>query len=171
MRDDLLSGNTVTSELVLGSSHISVRQLDLNDEDDFCRIESTFAWYAALVQQIFTVSDYRNNAEPYVDVRKIRDADFVAFWIDDVDLQRMPRGLATSIVIHAQLSSKIVHGNAADSRHAGYLTDADLLVTEDQAFYGAIERAAQRVPNAANPRLINRADADLVAALAAAVAS
>ena len=171
MRDDLLSGYTVISELVLGSSHIPVRRLDLDDEDDFCRVESAFAWYAALVQQLLTVSDYRNNAEPYVDARKMGEADFVAFWIDDIDLQRMPRGLATSIVIHAQLSSKIVHGNAADSRHAGYLTDADLVITEDQAFYGALERVAQRVPTAASPRLINRADMDLIAALAAAIAS
>lgn len=171
MRDTLLSGYTVISELVLGSSHIPVRRLDLDDEDDFCRVESAFAWYAAVVQQLLTVSDYRNNAEPYVDARKMREADFVAFWIDDVDLQRMPRGLATSIVIYAQLSSKLVHGNAADSRHAGYLTDADLLITEDQAFYAALERVAQRVPNTASPRLINRADTDLVAALAAAVVS
>jgi hypothetical protein len=171
MRDTLLSGYTLTSELVLGSSHIPVRRLDLADEDDFCRVESAFAWYAAMVQELLTVSDYRNHAEPYVDPRKLSEADFARFWVDDVDLQRMPRGLATSIVIHAQLSSKIAHGNAADSRHAGYLTDADLFITEDQAFHAALQRVAQRVPDAAVPRLINRADSDLVAALRAAVAS
>jgi hypothetical protein len=170
MRGNLLGGQTVIRGLVLGSTQTPVRRLDLDDEDDFCRIESALAWYAALVQQLLTVSDYRNNAEPYVDARKMSEADFVAFWIDDVDLQRMPRGLATSVVIHAQLSSRIVHGNAADSRHAGYLTDADLLITEDRAFYGALERVAHRVANAASPRLINRSDTDVVAALSTAIA-
>jgi hypothetical protein len=157
MRGNLLGGQTVIRGLVLGSTQTPVRRLDLDDEDDFCRIESALAWYAALVQQLLTVSDYRNNAEPYVDARKMSEADFVAFWIDDV-------------VIHAQLSSRIVHGNAADSRHAGYLTDADLLITEDRAFYGALERVAHRVANAASPRLINRSDTDVVAALSTAIA-
>jgi hypothetical protein len=171
MRDDLLSGQTITHELVLNSHHIPVRRLDLNDADDFCRVESLFAWYGALVQQLLTLSDYRNYAEPYVDARRLDPAAFVTFWLDEVDLQRMLRGLATSLVIFAQLRSKIVHGNAADSRHAGHVLDADLLITEDQWFFAALSRVAGRLDRAARPCLIARSESDLVAALGQAVTS
>jgi hypothetical protein len=88
--------------------------------------------------------------------------------VDDVQLIRLPRGSATSMVISEQRRSKIQHGNVADARHAGYILDADLFVTENNLLYRALERVVRRLGSGATPVLVLRA-ADLIEGLNAAV--
>ena len=112
MRTDLLDGHTTVTELVLGGEHIPIRRLDFEDADEFCRAESCMTWYQALVLHVTTLSELRDYAEPYVDVRTIDTGEFAAFWIDEVDLDRLPRGLATSFVISSQRLSRIQHAKS-----------------------------------------------------------
>jgi len=169
IRNDLLAGQTIINELTLGPHRIPVRQLNLDHEDDFCRMESLFAWYGALIQELLTLSDYRNYAMPYIIPTQINPPAFVDFWLNEIDPERIPRGWATSLVVFAQLRSSIGHGNAADIRHAGHALDADLIITEDRGFYEALNIVAKRIASAAQPRFIARADTDLAESLASAV--
>lgn len=171
LRKGLLDGETVTSELVLGPDHIPVRQLNLEDADDFCRMESLFAWYQAMVQELLPISDLRNYALPYLNPGQMDPPALAEFWLNEIDLTRIPRGWATSLVVFAQLRTKIGHGNAADIRHAGHLLDADLVITEDQGFYEALHLVAEHVPDVAQPRFIERTDPQLIENLTSAVDS
>jgi hypothetical protein len=132
MREDLLAGVTKLTELDLGGERIPVGPLDLSADDDFCRFESCLSWFQALVLAMPTLAELRDYTAPYVDETAIDARDFAGFWVDDVQLIRLPRGLATSMVISEQRRSKIQHGNVAHARHAGYIPDADLFVTEDK---------------------------------------
>jgi hypothetical protein len=168
MREDLLAGVTKLRELDLGGERIPVGPLDLSADDDFCRFESCLSWFQALVLAMPTLAELRDYTAPYVDETAIDAPDFAAFWVDDVQLIRLPRGLATSMVISEQRRSKIQHGNVADARHAGYILDADLFVTEDNLLYRALERVVRRLGSGATPVLVLRA-ADLIEGLNAAV--
>ena len=81
----------------------------------------------------------------------------------------MPSGRLTSLVTFAQIRRKITHGNSADARHAGHLLEAELLITEDKGLHEALEFVTPMVAGAAEARLLNRGDPDLIARLAAAV--
>jgi hypothetical protein len=170
MREDLLAGVTKLTELDLGGERIPVGPLDLSADDDFCRFESCLSWFQALVLAMPTLAELRDYTTPYVDETAIDARDFAGFWVDDVQLIRLPRGLATSMVISEQRRSKIQHGNVADARHAGYILDADLFVTEDNLLYRALERVVRRLGSGATPVLVLRA-ADLIEGLSTAVAA
>ena len=170
LRGDLLDRVTTLTEFCLGAERIPVRRLDLTADDDFCRFESCVTWFQALVLAMPTLAELRDYAAPYIEAGAIGARDFVAFWVDEVDLDRLPRGLATSVVISEQRRAKIEHGNVADARHAGYILDADLFVTEDRGFYGALERVVCRLRAGGSPQFIERS-ADLITGLSAAVAA
>jgi hypothetical protein len=170
IREDILATRTKVNEVILGSDRVQTRPLELDDEADFCRFEALLAWYQAVLEGAETLSEYRAYAEPYLRPDKIAPDEFATFWLDEVELERMPRGWATGLVTHAQLRSRIVHGNSADARHAGHVLDADLIVTEDERFHAALQTVAARVADAAHPRLLSRADPDLLAQLTAVVA-
>jgi hypothetical protein len=80
------------------------------------------------------------------------------------------RSLATSLVISEQRRSKVKHGNVADARHPGHILDADLFVTEDRVFDGALQRVVGRLTTAASPQFSERS-ADLISGLSAAVSA
>lgn len=117
-----------------------------------------------------TLSEYSAYAEPYLRLDFVTEPEFASFWLDEVDLSRMRSGWATSLVNFAQIRRKIEHGNSADSRHAGHLLDAGLMITEDKGFHAALEFVTPLIADAAQPRLLDRGDPDLVSQLAAAVA-
>lgn len=162
IRGDILEERTRVREITLGSERLPTRALDLDNAVDFCRLESLFSWYQATVERLPTLSEYRAYADPYLRLASIGVSEFASFWLDKVDLARLPRGHATSLVIFAQLRGQITHGNSADARHAGHVLDADLMITEDHAFDSALQLVAQHVGGAAEPVLVNRGDPDLV---------
>jgi hypothetical protein len=168
MREDLLAGVTKLTELDLGGERIPVGPLDLSADDDFCRFESCLSWFQALVLAMPTLAELRDYTAPYVDETAIDARDFARFWAEDVELIRLPRGLATSMVMSEQRRSKIKHGNVADARHAGYILDADVFVTEDNLLFRALQRVVSRLAGGATPVLVLRA-ADLIGGLSATV--
>jgi hypothetical protein len=169
IRADTLQNRKRVDEIMLGSARIPTRQLELDDENDFCRLESVLTWYQALFGRSETLSEYFAYVAPYVRLQSVPEAQFAAFWLDDVHPGRMPRGWATSLINFAQLRSKIEHGNSGDGRHAGHLLDAELMITEDKGFYDALQFVAPKTAGAAQPRLLDRGDPDLMSQLAAAV--
>lgn len=170
MREDLLANVTKLTEVCLGGEWVPVGPLDLSADDDFCRFESCLSWFQALVLAMPTLAELRDYTAPYVDETAIDARDFAEFWVEDVELIRLPRGLATSMVISEQRRTKIQHGNVADARHAGYILDADLFVTEDSLLYRALERVVGRLGSGATPVLVLRAG-DLIKGLSAGVAT
>lgn len=169
IRTDILAGRSRLDEIMLGSARLATRHLELDDDDDFCRVESVLTWYQALIGRSETLHEYFAYVAPYVRLRSVTAAQFAALWLDEVDLVRMPRGTATSLITFAQLRRKIDHGNSGDGRHAGHLLDAELMITEDKAFYDALQFVAPKIDGAAQPRLLDRSDPDLMSQLAAAV--
>jgi hypothetical protein len=156
MREHLRGGQPTTSEVVLGGQHFEIRPpLDLSNLDGFCRFESLAAWWGALFGRQPTLADYANHSEPYLDLARVGQADFVTFWVKDVDLRRLPRGLSSSAVVFGQLEARITHGNPADVRHASFLPDATLFATEDQVFRRAMALAAREL-NLREPVFISR---------------
>jgi hypothetical protein len=157
MRDHLRGEVATASEVIMGTDRFEIDPpLDLTTLDGFCRYESLAAWWGALFERLPTLADYTNHTEPYLDLSTVGGKDFVGFWLYEADLRRMPRGLSSSAVVFGQLDAKIGHGNAADARHAGYFPDADVFVTEDEAFQRALRLVSGEL-ELREPLLVDRA--------------
>jgi hypothetical protein len=169
IRNDLLEQRKHITGVRLGPTDVSFRRLDLDDQDDFCRFESLLSWYQATFADFETLSEYGAYVHPFLRRESIPETEFASFWIGEVDLARMPSGHATSLVTYAQLRRKVEHGNSADTRHAGHLLDAELMITQDRGFFAALQLATPKISGAATPVLLDRDNSDLVGQLAAAV--
>jgi hypothetical protein len=157
MREHLREGQPTTDEVVLGGQHFEINPpLDLSTLVGFCRFESLAAWWGALFARQRTLADYTNHSDPYLDLRRVPVGDFVAFWLNEVDLAHLPRGLSSSAVVFGQLQDRIKHGNPADVRHASYLPDATLFVTEDDVFQRSLAVGAAEL-SLREPVLVQRA--------------
>ena len=167
VQHNLRGGFDQIMELTLGDQTIP-RQVDLHDPQSGWRLQSLFAWWGALHERQLTLSDYANYADPFVRVEAAKPAEVAEFWLDEVDLERMVRTAATGLIEFAQLDQRVGHGNPADARHAGYLVDADVFVTEDQRFAQGLELLRDFLPGVAFVVVVRRNE-DLVGQLAAAV--
>jgi hypothetical protein len=115
------------------------------------------------------LSDYLYHSLPYIIPERIEARDFADFWIEEIEPGNVRRGLASSAVIRAQLDVQLTSGNPADARHAGYLSDCDVFVSEDGAFYYGLRLAVEVTPESGVPVFLERGQPDVVGQLEAAL--
>ncbi|MFS8099301.1 hypothetical protein LFM09_19420 [Lentzea alba] len=94
----------------------------------------------------------------YVDLAALRSdrADFTRFWLDDVQLNALPRQWVRWAVSTLQLTKKIDGlGNPADEQHSAYLVDCDLFLTTDKRYADVLGSVRAEAPfSIAEPRLV-----------------
>ena len=102
--------------------------------------------------------DYADYVGPYLkDSAFIDEQSTASFWLHEVDPLRVLLNRICGLAAHLQLNYKIGHGNPCDSLHACHLSDADLFVTADRAFFGICQAIANRTDKVARVALIDRA--------------
>lgn len=103
--------------------------------------DTTFAdWVSAYVRLDALRSDQR---------------DFTRFWLEDVNLQAMPRHWLRWAVNILQADHKVTHGNPADEQHSSYLVEGDLFLSADARYVYVLEAVRADAPFAmAEPRLV-----------------
>lgn len=149
-------------EAPLGDEVVRMPAALLHSDEGFFRVESLVTWWAALREDQATLRDLYLHAIPYLRPARMTATTFVRLWLEDVRPAAMPRGFLTSVVVRAQLDTKIGHGNVADVGHATYLKDADVFFTEDREFARALERACRTVGVEADIALLRRAETSVV---------
>ncbi|RYE41364.1 MAG: hypothetical protein EOP24_37260 [Hyphomicrobiales bacterium] len=84
----------------------------------------------------------------YVDLRRATSdrANFTKMWIDEIDAAEVPRDWIRWAVRWVQSTMKITDGNPRDEQHSAYLVDADLCLSADRRFVGALQAIRRRAP-------------------------
>lgn len=115
----------------------------------------TVAGRAIVTREDTTAADW---VGAYLDLRRLAaDAeDFTKFWLDEVELERMPRNWLRWAVDLMQNDTKITAGNPVDTQHATYLLDCDLFLSADARYIRTLQQVGEDAPfSFAEPRLVN----------------
>lgn len=128
------------------------------------RLESRHVFWYNLVKAMdlapFTGQDttFADWVGAYVDLRAIRSdpADFTRFWLEDVQLEAVPRQWVRWAVNLMQTDRKVTAGNPADGQHSSYLVDCELFLTADAPLVSVLEAVHEDAPfSFAKPLLIS----------------
>lgn len=86
--------------------------------------------------------------EPWVDLGKLRSnpESFVHMWLEEAQIDDVPRNWLNWAVDVVQWTGKIGKGNPADAQHSSYLIDCDLFLTADSLFVDILERVRVDAP-------------------------
>jgi hypothetical protein len=116
---------------------------------------SVLAGRAVLTKEDTTAADWIG---AYVDLAKLRENrdDFTQFWLQDVELLKIPRNWLRNTVGIAQSDFKVTPGNPADEQHSAYLLDADLFLSADSRYVSMLTLVRNDAPfTFAEPKLVS----------------
>jgi hypothetical protein len=100
---------------------------------------------AVITKEDTTISDWIG---VYVDLSKLRHSreDFTRFWLEDVNIDAVPRNWLRWAVRITQSNYKITSGNPADEQHSSYLFDCDLFLSADTRYISVLEMVRNDAP-------------------------
>lgn len=110
---------------------------------------------AAITGEDTTYADWFNCwVDPSV-LRKNEES-FVDLFVEDMEIDGMPRNWLRWAVSSVQPLSKVTSGNPVDEQHAAYLLDADMFLTADKRYFAALAEVRRQAPFPfAEPRLLS----------------
>jgi hypothetical protein len=108
-------------------------------------------WHALRVAGRATAGEGTTYADwlgAYVDLAALKrdPAAFTAFWLEEVDVQAVPRQWLRWAVNTAQTMFKVTGGNPADEQHSAYLIDCDYLSTADARYAEVLTLVREDAP-------------------------
>ena len=103
---------------------------------------------------------------PYVNVARVKleAARFTSMWLDEAQIEEVPRNWLNWAVDMVQLTRKIGTGNPADAQHASYLLECELFLSADVRFLETLERIRHDSPFAFASTMVVSGDRDIATA-------
>ena len=132
-------------------------EIDMNDPEEYWRINNLQVWFDAVVMRIRSSKDYLDWLGPFIVDGCFRDGTYHEFWLNEVTPEDVPLNRIVALTSFYQLRGKAAHGNAMDQLHAGHWLDSDLFLTADKEFCKILGTVAERHYDGRHgPQLINR---------------
>jgi hypothetical protein len=164
-----LAGKSLPSPIVDDAIRDNVQPLvdALSPPEAYWRQQTAAAWWHALMATDSLVTDLRDWLLPFIEIDRLDAESWMRFWLE-VDENAVPISRVEGLLDFFQ--TKVEASKWGDINHAGCAVGRDYLLTADQRFYDALVRLRQQ-PHVvvAQPLLIDRAAADIVAAIGAAL--
>jgi hypothetical protein len=150
----------------------AIERYDFADPEQYWRLSSLQCWHNAVVQRHPASRDYADWLNPHITNRAMHDsASYSAFWLRDVQPERVQLNRIMGLAEYYQLSQKVTHGNPNDALHANHLMDCDLFLTSDKGLFRTLLGVRQHVADLASVVLVTRSAPSALAEIGEALDS
>jgi hypothetical protein len=116
--------------------------INLDDPEDYWRLDCFWAWYNALVKKNPASRDYADWLEPFIKPGSFNSPEYAGFWFREVRPEYVALNRPSGLLSYYQVGQKVEHGNAVDQSHSAYFLRCQLFVTCDRRFASALTSCA-----------------------------